>query len=219
MNVKKTVLSVILGVALVSFITAAIALLVSMFQTLIDYASANHIDSDYQYIVGVMQIFLFLIALGFTLGIIFAKKKRKKLSIIFSAVSAGFLLSSTVALRICIEGYTSYSNDYFLNQYEYNLFTTYLTGALSLVISVVIATVAYIMLLRIAAKEGAAHEPASIPTEIPESNVQSEQKTAVSAPAPKTVDTKDQEFAFCSQCGKKHAVGVKFCGGCGHKLV
>ncbi|MCH5163168.1 MAG: hypothetical protein J1G38_06740 [Clostridiales bacterium] len=140
---KETICNVVLGVALVSLVSAVIGALIESMTLLIDYNDVNRFDEYlYPYAIGAVEMGLALAAIGFTAAIVAAKKKRNKLTIVAAVVILLYFIASVIVFRINVETYARGRID----SRDYSLFLSYVTTSVSLAISAVLAAGAYIML-------------------------------------------------------------------------
>ncbi len=149
MSKKEVVLSVILGVALVSVVSTAIALIIDAFSLIVDYDAVYIFNSKYkyQYAIGVLELVAVAITIGLAVAICIVKGKRSLLSVILACVMTMFCIVSIIILRLNVDGeYNSSYGYYKLNKTDYTLFLAYVTSVISLAVSVLVSVVSYMML-------------------------------------------------------------------------
>ncbi len=228
MNVKKTVLSVILGVAAVSLATAVIVVLIDGFTMLVDYKGLSPSkDYAYNYVIGALEIVFAFMALIFAVVIPVLRRRGFVPAIVFAGVSALYFMVTVIILRTNVDSSPYSLGDYIyidrLDTQDYTLFTSYMTNTLTITISAIISSVAYALLCR--DKSSQAQAPittVSAPTAhgtpaAPAQTVAHVAPASTVAPAAPVQSAAPQK-EFCPQCGKEHSVGAKFCSKCGYKL-
>lgn len=146
---KKTVLAVILGVSIVSLVSALVACLITGV-TMLDYEKMYNVNAeiaDYSYTAGVLLITALAIGIVFIALFVGIKKHRILVSIISASVVVLYFIITAIILKrtLHIYGYRVISG---YNSTEYTMFTTYLTSVATLAVSVLLVTVSWILLDR-----------------------------------------------------------------------
>lgn len=157
---KRIVASVILGVALVSLITA---LVVAFANSLMMFIDVNHVQAsnahyDYNFIVGGVTLGTF--AIGVVLVAVFfaSKKKRFAVNLALLIVFVADCIVSIIMLRIHVPFYSKKAN--IVLSSDYSLFSTYLTVALTLIVSAVLTFLSWLYLTNAKKREAQAAESA-----------------------------------------------------------
>lgn len=157
MKEKKLIASVILGVALVSLITALVAAFAESLTLFIDIGIVNglKISDDYQYVVGGLTIAGVLFGITFVTVFFANKKKRILANAILGGVVIAYSILSLVVLRVLIP--TNYYDEIYPQ--EYSLFTSYMTTAITIAVSCALTFAAWLYLTLVKKKEPAKTEP------------------------------------------------------------
>ena len=143
MKEKKTVLSVILGVSLVTLIIALVAGFTDSLSLLIDGENVDGVyySEGYNYLVGGLEFGL--IALGISFAAVFcrAKNKRNKVGIILASVLAGYFLITAIVLRALLSPWSIRATDY-------TLFMSYISSAITITVSAALACISFLLLTK-----------------------------------------------------------------------
>ncbi|MDE7464145.1 MAG: zinc ribbon domain-containing protein [Clostridiales bacterium] len=224
MTKKETVVSVILGVAIVSLITSVIAVAVDSFAMLIDYNGVSGKSGyAYPYVIGGLELFFAIMVVSFSaISLALKGKTRDILIIVLGIVTLLFFMISIIVLRLNVDS-EYYNGEHYISTKDYTLFSSYLTLSVTLTISVIATVVSYFILTRSKAAQAPAatenvttinvaqHTPGNV-APAPEQKV--ETGADVKAKPEKAV----QGGYFCSNCGKKNTETAQFCSNCGKKL-
>lgn len=177
---KKTVLSVILGVAIVALISSIVVVTIDGFTLLFDYnVLFKDVKGTYHNTVSILELVAVAISVVFAIAItvvsIFAKNKRIKLVFLIINVSAAivtvvYFVITVIVLRNIIPAKAYYGIAvYSLN---YSMFTAYLTNVASLTVSLVLSAVSILLLTRLKAKHSSENtEACANNTEQAENNI------------------------------------------------
>lgn len=151
MKEKKLIASVILGVALVSLITAIVAGLAEGIPLLADMGNLHEYKEDYNFLTGGLT--LGGVALGAAFVIVFFVNKKHRFSVNLALAVAVVLycLVTIIVLRIVVPA-TRRDVPYLE---EYVLFTAYLTTAVTFIVSTALAFAAWLYLTLVKKKEEA----------------------------------------------------------------
>ena len=146
---KKTVLAVILGVSFVSLVAALIAGLADGISILTDFTKLYG-KGDFRYDIGVALLELAVIVLGIVLVAMFLLCKKNRKKVLICTCIALFVLSvvSIIILKAIMPTYdTSYVKGHYYTDY-YALFTGFMATAITVMVSSVLMTISYMLLLR-----------------------------------------------------------------------
>lgn len=149
MKEKKMIASVILGVALVSLITALVAALAESLTLFIDESANENINVDYRNEMGGVTLGAVVLGIVFV-SVFFANKKyRFAVNLSLTLALVAYAVLSLIVLR-CVRPK--------LNVWNYSLFVSYLSAAISLAVSTALTFAAWLYLTLVKKKE----EPAPI---------------------------------------------------------
>lgn len=158
-NEKRTILSVVFGVALVSFVTAAVACFTNSITVLVDYPMLDMTRDFYNTAAYV------LLALGVLCAAYFVVKLTVKKTfipcLVIASVILAYVLTSLLVLRFTLPTYrSSYSSPLQLRSTEYTFFeASYFAVALTVGITVTLTEVSHLLLLRMNAKKANEEQP------------------------------------------------------------
>ncbi|MDE6677171.1 MAG: hypothetical protein K2K12_05625 [Clostridia bacterium] len=150
MKEKKIVLSVILGVSLVALIIALVSGLADSISLMIDggkIKSLYYEDEKYHCLVGGLEIGLISLGIAFVAVLIFVKGKGKKISTIILAelLTCYFIITTAVLRKVMpIDEFREHS----IFAEEYALFVAYLSSAITITVSAILACVSSLLLGR-----------------------------------------------------------------------
>ncbi len=212
MQTKKTVISVILGVAMVALAIATVTRLVSAMTTFTD-TDALGMEFDYYYVE--LAVFGLLCAFGgIALLLLFAliRKKRKFAIVLTSSIVLAFAVISVVILRATIPS-GSYGN---IDRSNYAQYSAYLSTCITFIISAFFVCICGVLL----DKENAAAPAVAAPVDTASANVVAPSQSSASAEsvAPSAPVESDDKNLFCTQCGTENRPNSRFCTKCGHEL-
>lgn len=163
---KKTVLSVVLGVAIVALISSIVAAAIDGFTLLFDYKvlfrGVTGTYGTYYRTVSVLEIVSAVIAIAFAVALvvvsILAKNKRGKLILIIvttavAIVAIAYFVITVIVLRSIIPASKTYGS--VVKALNYTMFTAYLANVASLTVSLVLSAVALLLLACLKSKRNA----------------------------------------------------------------
>lgn len=159
MKEKKTVASVVLGVALVSLITALVAGFAESLTLLIDSGELNlTYEEDYNYLIGGLTLGGVLLGIAFVAVFLANKKFRFAVNLGLAIAVVAYCLVAIIATRFTVP-FSGYYGGW--NTTQYTLFTSYLTTEITLMVSAALTFAAWAYLARLKKKEEPAKaEPA-----------------------------------------------------------
>lgn len=163
MKEKKTVASVVLGVALVSLITALVAGFAESLTLFIDPEELNvTYEEDYNYLIGGLTLGGVLLGIAFVAVFLANKKIRFAVNLSLAIAVVAYCVAAIIATRVTVP-ISGYSGG--LRAMEYALFTSYLTAAITLMASTALTFAAWAYLARLKKKEEPAPEKETAPAE------------------------------------------------------
>ena len=145
MKEKKTVLSVIIGITIVSLFTAIVAGVADGLSVLIDGDDIYQLGAHYHYEIGIGVLELVTVAFGvaFLSVFLFAKgKNRRNGMIVLISVMSLYSVITLIIMKIIIPRF----NDGVMYNTDYAMFSGYMSMLLTFVVSSVLACVSSILL-------------------------------------------------------------------------
>lgn len=168
MKEKKTVASVVLGVALVSLITALVAGFAESLTLLIDSGELDiTYEEDYNYLIGGLTLGGVLLGIAFVAVFLANKKNRFAVNLGLAIAVVAYCLVAIIATRVTVPTvkHNIYNIYYILRTTEYTLYSSYLTTAITLMASTALTFAAWAYLARLKKKEEPAPEKETAPAE------------------------------------------------------
>lgn len=155
MKEKKLIASVILGVALVSLITALVAAFAEVLTFFIDWENVQglYTHDDYNYIAGGLAVGGVFLGVAFVAVFFANKKNRFKTNLGLAVALISYCVVSLIVLRILIPSGDGYFESAALFANDYALFTSYMTTAITLMVSCALTIAAWLYLTLIKKKE------------------------------------------------------------------
>lgn len=137
MNEKKLVASVVLGIALVSLITALVVALFDSFVLFIDFSNS------YGYIIGAFMLVAVALGVAFLTVFFTKKEKRVKLNFIMAIVFVSYCFVTIIVSRLLLLELP----------YSHERYTSYLAAAITLAVSTALVFSSWYYLTFIKKKE------------------------------------------------------------------
>lgn len=151
MKEKKTVASVVLGVALVSLITALVAGFAESLTLFIDPEELNvTYEEDYNYLIGGLTLGGALLGIAFVAVFLANQKNRFAVNLGLAIAVVAYCLVAIFATRFTVP-FAEYRGG--LSTREYTLYSSYLTTAITLMVSTALIFAAWAYLARLKKKE------------------------------------------------------------------
>lgn len=152
MNEKKTILSVVFGVSLVSYIVALLSVAIEGI-TMLDFENitSNYGTKliDYVSIAGILLIVALVMGIAYALVFAINKKNRKLVNIVCACIITLYFIITAIALKASLHVSDSVRSGRGYNSTEYTMFTAYLTAVATQTVTMLIATVSWLLLDRL----------------------------------------------------------------------